>query len=278
MSAEIVTLDSTALPVGPTTLPAGWRRSVDSVVDETTYRRRAVYQGVKTSCDAAQAALKSFYGTGLLTMSVGSPEAGGVGRITVEYATAIGTAGSGDNDPVAPDTYQLEPVVIPTALAAHPAFAAAAAAVAAIDDAVAHGQIAEAVAAASTGGAAAEKYLALVLAGVTQWEACGYIWRVTRHYSTRCDVGTVTGGAILNANKVVAWSAVEGSGKIAEPKYVVTDANGTPSAATSFEWRVGGPQISRTADALDITYTYTGAWKWAAALYPGGTWSPALPA
>jgi hypothetical protein len=277
MSAEIVKPDKSSLPAGPTTLPAGWRRATDSVVDETTYRRRAVYTGVKTSNDAAQAAIKAFYGANLLTMSADAPETSGVGRITAEYATQLGTGGSDDNTPVAEDTYQLEPCVIPTALAAHPAFAAVAGAVMAIDDALSHGQVDLAASAASTGGAAAQKYLALVLAGVTQWEACGYIWRVTRHYSTRCNVGQVTGDAILAANKVVAWSAVEGNVKIAEPKYTYTMADGTQSAATSFEWRIGGPQISRTADALDISYTYTGAWKWAAALYPGGSWNPTAP-
>ena len=238
MFAEIVKLDSAALPAGPSTLPAGWRRVTDCAIDDTSYRRRAVYKGVRTSSDAARAALKAFYGDDILDLSVGNSETSGVGTITADYSAAIGTTGHNeDNEPVSPDTYQLEPVTIPTALSAHPAFAAIEGAVLAIEDALIHGSKAGVVAAAVAAAAA----------------------------------------AVVNANRVYAWANVEGHDEIEEPKYTYVDAAGQVSAANSFEWRLSGPRVSRTADALEITYTYVGAWKWAAALYPGGTWTPALP-
>lgn len=279
MFAEIVKLDSAALPAGPSTLPAGWRRVTDCAIDDTSYRRRAVYKGVRTSSDAARAALKAFYGDDILDLSVGNSETSGVGTITADYSAAIGTTGHNeDNEPVSPDTYQLEPVTIPTALSAHPAFAAIEGAVLAIEDALIHGSKAGVVAAAGA-DAAAQKYAALRLAGVTQWESTGYSWRVTRHYSTRAQMDAVAAAAaaVVNANRVYAWANVEGHDEIEEPKYTYVDAAGQVSAANSFEWRLSGPRVSRTADALEITYTYVGAWKWAAALYPGGTWTPALP-
>lgn len=280
MSAEIVKLDSTSLPAGPSTLPAGWRRVTDCAIDDTSFRRRAVYMGVRTSSDAARAALKTFYGANILDLSVGNSETSGVATITAEYSAAIGTTGHNeDNEPVSPDTYQLEPVTIPTALAAHPAFAAIAGVIPAIDDAMRHGEDATAAGLAADNGAVAQKYYALLRAGVTQWEAVGYVWRVTRHYSTRADPEQIAAAlsTSINANRVYAWADVEGHTKINEPKYTYATAAGTISAATSFEWKMSGPQISRTADALDITYTYVGAWKWAAALYPGGSWNPPDP-
>lgn len=272
MAGEIVFPSATGS--GPI---AGWRLVSDSVVDETGYRRRAVYMGVRTSNDAAAAAVKAAYGQNLLEMAVDAPDGSCVGRVTALYSTDIGTSGSGNDDPVSPDTYQLEPIVIPVVLAAHPAFASVAGAVLAIDDALAHGQADLAAASAVAGGDAARHYYALRLAGVTQWDAVGYIWRVTRHYSTRASTAAVLAAAIASANTVVQWSGVEGYDKIPEPRYTYALANGGMGGPASFEWRVGGPQVTRTADALDITYTYQGAWSWSSYLYSGGSWAPAAP-
>lgn len=279
-TATIVKPNST-LSAGAT-MPSGWGRITDTPIDIKAYKRRAVYSGVKTSVDTAYANVKTFYGDNALSIQVTSSGASAVGEISVEYTTHIGEASGGgypdDNAPVSPDTYQLQSISVPTALSAHPAFAAIEGAVLAIEDALLHGSKAAVVAAAGA-DAAAQKYAALRLAGVTQWEATGLSWRVTRHYSTLADMSAITAAATAVAaiGTVYAWSSVEGNDKIDEPKYVVTDANGQATTAASYQWRLAGVGVSRTSGALDLTWEYQGAWKWAAALYPGGSWSPALP-
>lgn len=263
-------------------MPSGWGRITDTPIDIKAYKRRAVYSGVKTSVDTAYANVKTFYGDNALSIQVTSSGASAVGEISVEYTTHIGEASGGgypdDNAPVSPDTYQLQSISVPTALSAHPAFAAIEGAVLAIEDALLHGSKAAVVAAAGA-DAAAQKYAALRLAGVTQWEGTGFSWRVTRHYSTLADPSAITTAATaaVNVGRVYVWSAVEGHDKIDEPKYVVTDAAGQAAAAASYEWRLAGVSVSRTETNLDLTWEYQGAWKWAAALYPGGTWTPSLP-
>ena len=278
-TVNIVKPDASQYEAGAT-MPEGWAREGDDLVSEKAYKRRAVYRGVRTSQDSAYTAIKTKYADNILSLTV-SPQ-GALCEISVEYSASLGTVGpGGDNpndDPVSPDTYQLQSISIPTALAAHPAFADISAAVMAIDDALAHGDRALAVFAAGN-DVAAQKYLALRLAGVTQWEATGYSWRVTRHYSTLADLSGVSeaASAIVANGTVYQWSDVEGHLKILEPKYVYVDANGQTSQAQSLEWRLAGVGVSRTDTNLDLTYEYQGTWKWAAALYPGGSWQPAIP-
>lgn len=283
MSAEIVKLENVQLPeASAVTLPAGWRRQIDCPVNEQGYRRRVVYAGVRSNLDAAYAAAKTVLGDDILTMSVQEDARSGVATISAEYSSHIGTASGGsypdDNEPVSPDTYQLQSIAVPTALSAHPAFAAIEGAVLAIEDALSHGNIAAVVAAAGN-DPAARKYAALRCAGVTQWEGTGFSWRVTRHYSTLADPSAIAAAAAaaVNVGRVYAWSAVEGNAEIDEPKYVVVDAAGQAAAPASFEWRLAGISVSRTETNLDLTWEYQGAWKWASALYPGGTWAPSLP-
>lgn len=265
------------------TMPVGWRRATDTPCDLKAYKRRAVYSGVKTSVDAAYGNIKTFYGDNALSIQISSSGGSGVSEISVEYSSHIGQAGGGgsypdDNKPVSPDTYQLQSITVPTALSSHPAFAAIPAIVEAIDDAFAHDDRDYAVFAAGS-DTAAQKYLALKYAGVTQWEATGFVWRVTRHYSTLADVTAIqtAAAAAIATGTVYTWSNVEGNGEIKEPKYVYQTAAGTPSAAQSFEWRLAGVSVTRTDTNLDLTYEYQGEWKWAAALYPGGTWTPTVP-
>lgn len=288
MVAEIVKLANVTLPAASAvTLPAGWRRQLDAPIDGKPYRRRAVYAGSRGAIDTAYDAIRAKFRTAenLLSLAVQEDARSGVASVTVEYSSHVGSASGGyypdDNDPVSEDTYQLEPVVIPTALRAHPAFATVFAVCEAIDDALLHGDTASAAAAAAAAGSAAKvtlanKYLGLAEAGVSQWEAVGYVWRVTRHYSTLADISGIAAAAaaIANANLVYAWSNVEGNEKIPEPKWTYTKSDDTVSDPQPFEWRLGGPLITRTSETFDITYTYTGAWKWAAALYYGGHWSP----
>jgi len=283
MSAEIVKLANAQLPAkSAAVLPAGWRRPLDGPVNEQGYRRRAVYVGSRLALEAAYAAVKTALGDDILTLSVQEDVRSGVATISAEYSSHIGTASGGsypdDNEPVSPDTYQLQSISVPTALSAHPAFDAIQGAVMAIEDALSHGDT-DAVVAAAGADAAAQKYAALRLAGVTQWEGTGFSWRVTRHYSTLADMSALTpvATAIVNIGRVYAWGAVEGHLKILEPKYVVTDAAGQAAPAASYEWRLAGVSVSRTETNLDLTWDYQGAWKWAAALYPGGSWTPALP-
>lgn len=264
-------------------MPSGWGRITDTPIDIKAYKRRAVYSGVKTSVDTAYANVKTFYGDNALSIQVTSSGASAVGEISVEYTTHIGEASGGeypdDNAPVSPDTYQLQSVAVPTALSAHPAFAGIAGAVQAIDYAFEHGDLAALNSAASVSQAAG-RYAALRVAGVTQWEGTGFIWRVTRHYSTIATPYAITAAAqaAVNVGRVYAWSSVEGHTKIDEPKYVVTGDDGQAASAASFEWRLAGVSVSRTETNLDLTWEYQGAWKWASYLYPGGSWSPALPA
>ena len=263
-------------------MPTGWKRATDTHSDRKAYMRRAVYSGVKTSCDTAYANIKTFYGDNALSIQISSSGASGVAEIAVDYASSVGSAGQGDpdpnNDPMSPDTYQLQSVTIPTAISAHPAFASIPAIVEAIDDAFDHGDRDYAVFAAGD-SVLAQRYLALRYAGVTQYEATGFIWRVTRHYSTLADVTGIqeAAAAAIATGTVYTWSNVEGNGAINEPKYVYQTANNTTSAATSFEWRLAGLTVTRTDTNLDLTYEYQGAWKWAGALYPGGSWYPAVP-
>lgn len=285
-TATIVKLANVTLPAASlVTLPAGWRRQLDAPLDDKPYRRRATYAGERGSIEAAYAAIRAKFATAknLLSASVQEDVRSGVATISVDYSSHIGAAAAGgsypdDNEPVAEDTYQLQSTAVPTALSAHPAFSAIQGAVMAIEDALSHGDT-DAVVAAAGAAAAAQKYAALRLAGVTQWEGTGFSWRVTRHYSTLADPSAITTAATaaVNVGRVYAWSAVEGHDKIDEPKYVVTDAAGQAAAAASYQWRLAGVGVSRTATALDLTWEYQGAWKWASALYPGGSWSPALP-
>ena len=284
MAANIVKIENVQLPSkSAATLPAGWRRQIDGPVNEQGYRRRVVYAGDRASIDTAYAAVKTALGDDILTLSVTEDARSGVATISAEYSSHVGQASGGgypdDNAPVSPDTYQLQSLSVPTALAAHPAFAAIEGAVMAIEDALSHGDR-DAVVAAAGASAAAQKYAALRLAGVTQWEGTGFSWRVTRHYSTLADPSAITTAATaaVNVGRVYAWSAVEGHDKIDEPKYVVTDAAGQAAAAASYEWRLAGVSVSRSETNLDLTWEYQGAWKWASALYPGGTWTPSLPA
>ena len=285
MPAEIVKLANAQLPAkSAAALPAGWRRQIDGPVNEQGYRRRVVYAGSRLALDAAYAAVKTALGDDILTLSVQEDARSGVATISAEYSSHVGQAGPGgehpdDNETVSPDTYQLQSVAVPTALAAHPAFAASQGAVTAIEDALSHGDTAAVVAAAGA-NAAAQKYAALRLAGVTQWEGTGFSWRVTRHYSTLANPSAIAAAAAaaISVGRVYAWSAVEGHGEIDEPKYVVTDAAGHAAAPASYEWRLAGVSVSRTETNLDLTWEYQGAWKWASALYPGGTWAPPLPA
>ena len=283
MSAEIVKLANAQLPAkSVAALPAGWRRQIDVPVNEQGYRRRVVYAGSRLAIDAAYAAVKAALGSDILTLSVQEDVRSGVATIAAEYSSHIGTASGGsypdDNEPVSPDTYQLQSVAVPTALSAHPAFAGIEGAILAIDDAILHGNEAALLNAVGA-AAAARKYAALRLAGVTQWEGTGFAWRVTRHYSTLANMSALNtvATAIVNIGRVYAWSAVEGHLKILEPKYVVTDAAGQAAPAASYEWRLAGVSVSRTETNLDLTWEYQGAWKWAAALYPGGSWAPSLP-
>lgn len=266
------------------TMPVGWHRATDTPCDLKAYKRRAVYSGVKTSIDAAYGNIKTFYGGNALSIQISASGGSGVGEISVEYSSHIGTASGGggdypdDNEPVSPDTYQLQSIAVPTALSAHPAFSDISGIVEAIDDAFAHGDRETAIFAAGNDPAAL-KYLALKYAGVTQWEATGFVWRVTRHYSTLADVTAIqtAAAAAIATGTVYTWDNVEGHGEISEPKYVYQTAAGTPSAAQSYGWRLAGVSVTRTDTNLDLTYEYQGAWKWAAALYPGGTWSPTVP-
>lgn len=283
MAANIVKIENVQLPAkSAATLPAGWRRQIDGPVNEQGYRRRVVYAGDRAALDTAYAAVKAAIGDDILSLSVQEDPRSGVATISAEYSAHIGTGGGGDdpdNEPVSPDTYQLQSLSVPTALAVHPAFAAIDGAVLAIDDAIIHGSK-DAVIAAAGANAVAQKYAALRLAGVTQWDGTGFSWRVTRHYSTLADPSAITDAATaaVNVGRVYAWSAVEGHDKIDEPKYVVTDAAGQAAAAASYEWRLAGISVSRSETNLDLTWEYQGAWKWAAALYPGGSWTPSLPA
>ena len=278
-AVNVVKPDASQYAAGAT-MPTGWAREGDDPVDKKAYKRRAVYRGVRTSQDAAYAAIKTSYGDNILGLTV-TPQ-GALCEISVEYSASLGTVGPGGDDPndapVAPDTYQLRSISIPTALAAHPAFANIDAYVFAIEEAISHGDR-EGVVEAAGSVAAAQEYAALRLAGVTQWDAPGYSWRVTRHYSTLANLSGITeaASAIVANGTVCAWSAVEGHLKILEPKYVYVDDDGQTSQPQSFAWRLSGVGVSRTDTNLDLTYEYTAAWKWAAALYPGGSWSPALP-
>lgn len=279
-NAVIVTPDST-LAAGPT-LPLGWSRVTDTPNELKAYKRRAVFSGVKTSIDDAYAAIKTFFGDNALGVSVNSSGASGVGEISVDYSTSIGTASPGDpdpdSDPMAPDTYQLQPVTIPTALAAHPVFATITGTIEIIDDALEHGDKAYAVFAAGS-DSNAQKYLALRCAGVTQWEAPSYVWRVTRHYSVLADMSKITAAAtaVMQTGQVFTWAQVQGHTKIDEPMYMMPSSDGSATQAASYEWRLAGVTVSRTEDNLDITWEYQGAWAWSAALYVGGTWLPTVP-
>lgn len=280
-TATIVKPNST-LSAGAT-MPSGWGRITDTPIDIKAYKRRAVYSGVKTAIDTAYDNVKTFYGDNALDIQVSASGSSAVGEISVEYSSHIGTAGGGgeypdDNEPVSPDTYQLQSISVPTAISAHPAFADITGITETIDYAFAHEDRAGAISAAA-GNAVAQKYLALKYAGVTQWDANGFAWRVTRHYSTLADASAIqtAAAAAIATGTVYTWANVEGHLKINEPKYVYQTAEGTPSAATSFEWRLAGVSVTRTDTNLDLTWEYQGAWKWAAALYPGGTWTPAVP-
>ena len=262
------------------TMPVGWRRATDTPCDLKAYKRRAVYSGVKTSMDTAYANIKTFYGGNALAIHPSVSGGSGIAEITVDYSASLGSGGSEgdpDSDPMSPDTYQLQAVTIPTALSAHPAFDNITGVMEIINDALLHGDKAYAIFAAGS-DSDAQKYLALKSAGVNQWEAPAFVWRVTRHYSVGADFSHITEAAtaVAQAGQVFAWSAVEGHTKIDEPKCMVPAPGGT-ATAQSFEWRLAGVSVTRTESNLDITYEYQGAWKWSAVLYFGGSWLPTVP-
>lgn len=176
---------------------------------------------------------------------------------------------------VSEDTWQLQPTSESVDLAAHPRFASIPSeTLAAIDDALAAGDLAAARKLAGDGEAA--KYLALRCAGVRSYMAVGYSYRYEQHFSRTGFEGLrrwVAGGIASGGFVYTNWANVVGSEDAPFPEPMWKDQDGNPQ---HYEWRFDGLAVVCTGDEVTVGYAYTGAWKWAADLYKGGTWRPGI--
>lgn len=256
---------------GDSGLPQGW--VVQSDTDIESGRRRIIATGPYATVAEAREALLSQHdkvSKPAVTHQPGAPSA------TIEFyvkGTAWSQGDSGDDlEPILPDRWELSPTVEQVAVEAHPLFVNDAAKINVALDRLARGDISGAASAVAE--SVAVQWLALWMAGVRTYQACAYQYRYIRTYSYS-DAGKVksaTQDLAQAIGAVYGWAAVEGSSNCpsSEPKWI--DANGD---AHSYEWRLDGVAVSGVEDGeITLTYSYTGAWKWASALYQGGSWSP----
>lgn len=254
---------------GSANLPHGW--VIQSDTDVENGRRRIVATGPYESVEAAREALIAEHDkifSPSVTHQPGSPTA------TIEFylkGQAWKVGEGNEPEPILPDRWDLSPATEQVALEANPAFEDVTAAINAALDRLARGDIAGA-AAVCRGGA--ENWLALYMAGVRTYQATAYQYKYTRTYAyaDADKVKNKTSTLAQQNGRVYAWSDVEGSDDCptAEPKWL-----GADNVAHSYEWRLDGVSVSAVEDSeVVLTYAYTGAWKWAKALYPGGSWEP----
>lgn len=283
MANEIEILGSAAAPQG---FPAGWVLNDERPAGKgrTLYCWEGPASTVAAAFEAAYAAHPS------KNYAVSRSPGGAKATISVTVGgSGSETDGSGETPEtydtpvkVSDDTWQLQPTAESVDLAAHPRFAAVGGAtLAAIDDALAAGDKAaqEALAAASAEAAA---YLALRRAGVRSYMAVGYSYRYEQHFSRAGFAGMRrwTAAGIRSGGRVYPWGSVMGASAnsaghvdsdppFGEPKW--QDQEG---AEHSYEWRLDGVAVGCAGDEVTVSYAYTGAWKWAKALYKGGSWEP----
>lgn len=202
----------------------------------------------------------------------------GASQLATVIAT-YNTKGSGSTEAdylVAPDDYSLQAQTVTVDLRAHPRFSASAAALLVIDEALARGDKAAALAAATAGAPA--DYLALRSAGINDYLVQGEVYTLTRHYVKDSEAKSYITALMPNQGTVYAWASVIGSAAapFGEPKYRLKGASGA-SAEYSYQWQLQGVSIDGTGDEYTVRVTYQGAWGFASALYDGGNYTPALP-
>ncbi len=257
------------------TLPDGWKLQSALPIANASYQW--IYQGPYSSCQAAYDAIHDKRKSATLSTRKVSD---GIAEITVTW---VGSSAGADAGVVADDggieSWDLSAVTVPTALEAHPGLETVKAAYLSAIDALGQGRVAEAAAIVANSDAA--PFVGLWLAGCKQYDVAGYTYSYTREYDAvlLCnEANYFANSGIENALTVVAWTDVKGSGSapFAEPKYQSIGANGSVTAM-AYEWRQEPVRVSQQGNVIRVTFVYTGAWKWARKLYPGGSWNPQLP-
>lgn len=259
-------------------LPKGW--VIQSNIDIESGRRRVVATGPYSTVVEARAALLSKYEKiwhPLVNHQPGSPSAS-IEFYLKGYSWSLGESAD-EPEQVAPAQWSLQPISQQVEISALPKYADISARIAAIKDAISRGDIPSAIDNV-TNSDLAEQFLGLYTAGVRTYQALAYSYSYTRTfaYGDAARVRSYFGTLNQQANKVFAWADVEGSDDcpVNEPKWVEVAGNGGETAK-SFEWRLDGVSISGSEDGdVVVACNYTGAYQWAAALYPGGSWVPSV--
>lgn len=260
----------------PAGFPAGWLLQHD--IPTSRKSREAVWRGPATSVGAALDYLRG--STDWAKWALSASRHPGSLSAEIRATRQWGGGGGGGEGPsyeslkVSPDTWSLKSVSTPVALAAAPAFADVGA-IEAIDDAILRGDVRRARDIAGAEGGAAEQYLGLRLAGISSYDAVGWTYNYVNHLAAGAEgfdsVKSEVESAQQCAMSVVEWGDVKGvlSAPFAEPKWLDGDGE-----ASSYEWRCDGVEFGFSNDELAVSFVYTGCWKWAKALYSGGTWEP----
>jgi len=261
----------------PTGLPAGWALQYD--IRSARGAKEAVWRGPVSSVASAFRIVANYKDGAQITASV-SP-----GSAVAEIRASSSTAPDGDSSTptyeelkVAPDTWELVAVPSAVALRAFPAFAAAPAksVIDAMESAMKRGDEDTAKNLASSNADAA-KWLGLWLNGCQTFDCAAMSYRHMEHLSSdpggNDTIKQQIQAALQTALTVATWVNVSGTGDAPFPEPKWLDAS-NGNAATSYQWRNDGVSISYNGDEVVVSHNYTGLWKWAKALYPGGTWEP----
>ena len=259
---------------GATGFPAGWILQHD--VRTSRKSREAVWRGPASSADAAFAAALALHPAARVSASRSPGSA--VAEIRADRAaggpgTGQGGAQTYDDLKISDDTWELTPISSPTSLEAHPHFAAVGAVLNSARDALSRGDRSMAAWLVTNAAAPAAGWYGLYMAGVQTFDCVAWTYRYINHISAAAAPATVRAEIapqLQAVHSVVAWSALKGvsGAPFAEPKWM----NG--QTATGYEWRCDGVSLAYSGDELTVSYNYTGLWRWAKALYPGGTWEP----
>lgn len=264
----------------------GWRRQHEIKVSESETER--VWRGPVSQFSTVWATLLAEEGADAWDFTASRSVGSQVAEIrAVKKSSPNDDPSSLDDLKIAEDTFSLDPVSMPTALEAHPKFADESVLdkILAMRDCMDRGDraAARAMVGDQEGGDAHATWLRLYANGVRTFDAIAWHYRCVRHYSADSShfslIQSELSADMQNVLKVYEWGDVEGTGDapFGEPMWWDTSAADGEGAAASYEWRFDGISFGGTADELTVSWCYTGVWKWAEALYDGGTWEPELP-
>jgi hypothetical protein len=245
---------------------AGWRTVFDYSTGAGDSVRIRVRMGPYITLDGEIAALRAVLDVQTLDPSVTQGSAIATIRCTYKSIPSGGLDLGERRSP----TFAITPVMRMMDLRAHPYAQVLAADIPKIERYIADGDI-PSLKTKYVGNANALGFAAYWVAGVTSYEEASFQLTVTRYYTSSPSISA----DYSSINKVFTWANIKTDGKgipgyVDEPKYV--DETG---AAAGYEWRLVSvaPVIERNTENV-VTWIYVGCYKWAKALYSGGTWEP----